>query len=76
MSDISGSKGIFAAPSGAGLHFRNARRRKAAELTNAFAERLAEHGDIKRASYEIGVNWRRGRGLFRCICDRLGWQAQ
>lgn len=70
------AKGVFAPPSGAGLAFRNARRRKAAQLTDAFADRLAEHGDIKRASYEIGVSWPRGRGLFKRICDRLGWQAQ
>lgn len=71
----SSAKGIFPTPSGAGLTFRAARRRKAAELTDAFAERLAEHGDIKQASYEIGVSWPRGRGLFDRICKRLGWQA-
>lgn len=74
-SGLSG-KGLFAPPSGAGLSYRNARRRKAADLTKIFAERLAEHGDIKRASYEIGVSWPRGRGLFRRICDELGDQAR
>lgn len=69
------AKGIFPTPSGAGLAFRAARRRKAAELADAFAERLAEHGDIKQASYDIGVSWPRGRGLFDRICKRLGRQA-
>jgi hypothetical protein len=41
-----------------------------------FAERLAEHGNVKLAAQEINVSPHYGRVLLQRIRKQLGWQAQ
>lgn len=43
---------------------------------DTLAERLAEHGNIKRAADETGVSHSYGRLLFAEIKRGLGWQAK
>ena len=43
---------------------------------DAFADRLAVHGDRNRAANEIGVSQSYGRILWGVIVRGLGWQAR
>lgn len=43
---------------------------------DAFADRLAEHGNRTRAANEIGVSQSYGRVLWGEIVRGLGWQAK
>jgi hypothetical protein len=42
------------------------------KLIDQFAERLAEHGEVARASQEVGVRAAYGRVLLQRIIKRLG----
>lgn len=44
-------------------------------LTDQFAERLSEHGDIARAAAQLGKPKAWGRAQFVIICTLLGPQA-
>lgn len=43
---------------------------------DAYADRLAEHGDRNRAANEIGISQSYGRVLWGEIVRGLGWQAR
>lgn len=43
---------------------------------DAYADRLAEHGDRNRASKELGISASYGRVLWAEIIRGLGWQAR
>lgn len=43
---------------------------------DAFADRVAEHGDRNRAADEIGVSQSYGRVLWAEIIRPMGWQAK
>lgn len=51
-------------------------RKQTGAKMDAFAEALSLHGDIPRASREVGARPEYGRVLFQRMCKRLGWQAQ
>lgn len=45
-------------------------------LTDHFAERLPQHGDITRAAAALGKSTAWGRKQYVAICEKLGPQAQ
>lgn len=51
-------------------------QRSAEQTLNAFAEALAETGDIAAAALTINVGVGRGKNLFTELRRRLGWQAR
>lgn len=48
----------------------------ATSLLDRFAEEIAEHGDVARASAAIRVAEGVGQSLFETLCRRMGNQAQ
>jgi predicted outer membrane protein len=52
-----------------------ARRDTKAALVSEFAERLSIHGDVQKASKDLGISWPYGRTIFARIKRELGWQA-
>jgi hypothetical protein len=71
------SVGIFRPTAGQGLASRTRKRRnRASPGLDAFAEALAETGDVALASVRCGVTLSYGRAMLQRIRKRLGWQAQ
>ena len=55
---------------------RRPRQRRATPGLDAFAEQLAETGDVATAAARIGVSLLYGRAMLQRIRKQLGWQAQ
>lgn len=59
-----------------GRAFKAYQNRRARDTLNHFADRLAEHGDVRQAAAEIGRSEQYGYTLLKRLRDKLGWQAQ
>lgn len=63
------------AASAQGIGARAHQRKQRRAAIDAFADRLAEHGDVKLAASETGISASYGRVLMARIKARLGAQA-
>lgn len=61
--------------SGNGRNFKAARQRESRDMLNRFADRLAEHGDVKRAAAQLGRSPAWGAAQLAAIRKGLGDQA-
>lgn len=70
------STGLFShRTTGPGRNYLNARRAMARRRLTAFAEGLAETGNVTHAAIGAGVSQQRGSKMLQQLRRELGWQA-